>query len=157
MRSLLISVVFLSVAMLLSSSASAGWSCNHGTAGRIQNESVVSFTAPAGWGLDFVLSSGQSTWVHFPITAAVGTSARKVALLFYTGSNNAWIDAVDVWTGRTKIKSFSGLRWSGGPRGEVLDLGGSFPVSSIGISILIKAGVETGSREFELSAACYGD
>jgi hypothetical protein len=136
--------------------------CVHGNSARVENENLLNFFKPKyyGWGLDFNLYSGQSTWVHFSIP--VHGSMRKaflIALNFETGSSDAIVDRIDVWSANNKVTQFD-VPNTWGYQNLILTLGTiSDPIDfeSLGISVHVKVGYKTQmSHNFKFYKACAG-
>ncbi|MGB5831817.1 MAG: hypothetical protein WBG92_07490 [Thiohalocapsa sp.] len=152
-------LLFALVALMCCSAVQAEdarWSCTHGQDGNIEYGASIQAAASdrAGWGLDFTQQSGLKNWVHFAVPSVHGASVRHVALRFWTGSADAFVDKVHVYNLEAKVKEFEDLGWSGGWLTKTLDLGAPAPISALGISVEIAAGVEAMSHRFVFSGAC---
>ncbi|GBE34051.1 hypothetical protein BMS3Bbin06_00567 [bacterium BMS3Bbin06] len=132
--------------------------CNQGTSFHIQDEARVADAGNVyfGWGLDFDLNSANSTWIHTPIPSVLFENTQILAVVFYTGSSDAWVDRIDVWNGDTRVKIIDGLHLSG-DQAYVIDLGTDIPAVSLSISARVNAGVEqdpVGGHRFVFYTAC---
>lgn len=150
-RLLLVLSLLLTTFLVLPNMVSAAWFLIHGHSGhveymsRVDNEDIYK-----GWGLDIDQKSGLTNWVHFTIPTAFGTTTRYIGFELQTGSIDAWIDQVDIYNGKTKIKTFIGLHWSGPTNIYILDLGTQMNVGmGLGISVKICAGIEMMSHNFK--------
>lgn len=132
------------------------WACTHGHTGNIEYIDRVSTLdrVHIGWGLDFNQSPGLLNWVHFAPPSMFGQTTRYVALQFSTGSVDAFIDSVHVYDLGTKVKEFNDLGLSGAKQTEVFDLGADTTFTALGISVEVKAGVESMSHNIEFYGAC---
>jgi hypothetical protein len=143
-----------------SAQAQGYWSCTHGNAANIEYIDRVATTdrVHLGWGLDFTQKPGLYNWVHFAVPTVHGATSRYVALQFYTYSADAIVDKVHVYNLLNKVKSFEGaadgLGLSDGWYTPVLDMGSDIPVSAVGISVEVGAGVESMSHRFIFTGAC---
>ncbi|HET6516427.1 MAG TPA: hypothetical protein VFG09_14835, partial [Thermodesulfovibrionales bacterium] len=132
--------------------------CTHGQSGHIQDTSITTVPSYWGWGLDFILNSGNSDWVHFAVPTVLFEKTRYLAIKFATGSVDAIVNQVDIWSGNTLVKQFLNLNWTtSGPsdaQWKILDLGSDVNFESIGISVGIGAGVEAMSHRFLFHSVC---
>jgi hypothetical protein len=156
----LISCTFLGIAFGESETM-----CVHGNSAHVEDDNfyVFNFFKPKyyGWGLDFDLYPGKSTWIHFSIPV-LGTmnQASVIAINFRTGSSDALVDRIDVWSAENKITQFD-LPNTWGYQNLILTLGASIldpvQVESLGISVHVKAGYKTQmSHNFKFYKACAG-
>jgi hypothetical protein len=155
----LLSLMAGSIAMLFiapSLAQAADWACTHGHGGNIEYQANVATMERAhiGWGLDFDQKSGLYNWVHFAVPSTHGKSVRYIALQFETGSPDAYVNQIHVYNMSEKIREFNNLGWSGNLQTQVLDMGSEFPISAVGISVGIGAGVEMMSHRFVFTGAC---
>ena len=154
----LTSLALGSVAMLiaLGTAQAAEWSCIHGNGGNIELQQHITTMERAhiGWGLDIDQKPGLYNWIHFAIPSVHGQSVRYIALQFETGSVDAIVDHVHVYNLSNKIREFNDLGWTGTLQTRVLDLGSPQPISALGISVGIGAGVEMMSHRFVFMGAC---
>ena len=148
------SVVSIAIALtlILVCPAQATWTWVQGHSGHIEYKDRFADTNrfEKGWGLDFYLNSGMEDYVHFsvPVPATAKQGVRYIRLYFYTGSVDAWVSNIIVYDGKNLIKNQAGS-WSNGYQTVTVDLGSvrSF-TRGLGISVLIKAGVESMSHQF---------
>jgi len=142
--------LLLTTFLVLPNMVSAAWFTVHGHTGHVEYMSRVdNADIYKGWGLDIDQKSGNYNWVHFAIPTALITTTRYIAFELQTGSVDALISQVDIYNGRTKIKSFDALTWSGPAAVHILDLGSEMSVGlGLGISVKIGAGVEMMSHNF---------
>jgi len=151
-RIFLVFAVALAATLVLAGPVHATWQWVHGHSGHIEykdrytNANRFEF----GWGLDFILNSGTFNWVHIavPTIASPTQGARYVKVRFYTGSVDAWVSAIHIYDGVNKVKVLEGS-WSNGYKTVTVDLGSvrSFTYG-LGVSVQIKAGVESMSHRF---------
>ncbi|WP_233144593.1 hypothetical protein [Methyloprofundus sedimenti] len=132
------------------------WACTHGHSGNIEyvNRVETLDRVHIGWGLQFDQKSGLVNWIHFAPPSSFGQKTRYVALQFSTGSVDAFIDNVDIYDLGVKVKQFTNLGWSGPQQIQILDLGEEMTFTALGISVEVKAGVESMSHEFTFNGAC---
>jgi hypothetical protein len=127
--------------------ANALWYRVHGTGAQMQDTASPHWYM--GWGLDINQNPGSSNWIHLPVpTVGSPMGVSQINVFFYTGSIDVWVAQVDVWDGNTKIKSFTGT-WTQTNAYRSLTL--TLPArrvftSGLGISVLVKAGVESMSH-----------
>jgi len=144
----------LVAAMFLSGTAYGAWMYAQGNVTEIEYPGKCSNIRYAGWGLDFLLNSGQVNWVHMPVPTGPNTKARYIRVKFYTGSVDAWVSAIHVYNGNGKVKEFLDLSYSNGWKDIMLDMGSTINfLRGMGISFEIKAGVEMMSHRMIFSAA----
>jgi hypothetical protein len=136
--------------------------CVHGHSARVEDENLLNFFKPKyyGWGLDFDLYPGQSTWVHFSIPVHGSLNrALVIAINFKTGSSDAIVDRIDIWSAGNKVTQFD-VPNTWGYQNLVLPLGtisDPIEVESLGISVRVKAGYKTQmSHNFKFYKACAG-
>jgi len=158
MKTRWLTAMFFSIALLLLSGTAQAvqWSCVHGSSGHIEFLDRVATLDRnhIGWGLDFTLSSVLLKLVHFAPPTILQQRTRYIALQFQTGSADAFIDSVHVYNLGTKVKEFDDLGWSGALQAQVLDLGSDMPFVAVGISVEVKAGVESMSHNIIFTGAC---
>lgn len=151
-------ILLCSIAMLFLATPvrAVEWSCTHGHTGNIEYIDRVHTLdrVHIGWGLDFVQSSGLLNWVHFAPPSIFGQKTRYVAIQFSTGSVDAFIDSVHVYDLGTRVKQFNDLGLSGGLQTKILDLGSDMTFAALGISVEVKAGVESMSHRVIFTGAC---
>jgi hypothetical protein len=146
--------LFLAAVLFCVGSAHAEWYWTHGHSGHVQNKDALQDPQfEFGWGLDIIQEPGTSNWVHFAVPTLGGKGVRYIKLIFTTGSVDAWVSHVDVWNGSQKLKTFTGS-WSDGHNPLTLDLGKIRPITAaLGISVEIKAGVESMDHKVVFGAA----
>jgi hypothetical protein len=137
--------LLLTTFLVLPNNVSAAWFTVHGHTGNVEYMSRLNNAdIYKGWGLSLDLKSSNFNWVHFSIPTALISTTRYVAFELQTGSVDIWIDEVHIWNGKTKIKTFNNLTWSGIADVYILDLGSQMSVGyGLGISVKIIAGVES--------------
>jgi hypothetical protein len=111
----------------------ASWT--HGNALTVQSPQVLSpnEVGHGGWGADYSVQPGQSSWFHIPIptpviVADVRSQFQKFFLLFEIPGGGR-ITEVHVYDGSVKIQEFKGLSLSGAHRTQ-LDGANTFNLSS---------------------------
>jgi len=141
---------------VMGAQAQGYWSCTHGSGGNIEyiNRVDTLDRVHIGWGLDFNQSPGLINWIHFAVPSVHLATSRYVALQFWTGSADAIVNKVHVYNLASKIKTFEGLGLSSGWHTKVFDMGSDFPITAIGISVEVGAGVESMSHRFLFTGAC---
>ena len=151
-RLCVLSVAFVAASMILVGPAQATWYWVHGHNGHIEYKDR--FTDPNrfefGWGLDFLLNAGTNNWVHFAVPTIVASTkgVRYVRVHFLTGSADAWVSTIHVYNGSTLVKELTGT-WSDGWKMVTVDLDSVRSFSrGLGVSVEIKAGVESMSHRF---------
>jgi len=122
----------------------------HGHSGHIQDENAIVAGKPKylGWGLDFELSPGLETWVHFAVPSIGGGShgVRYVQLDLKTGSADAWVTDVHVYDGEVRFQTLQG-KWKAL---TTLDFGRVWTIhGALGISVRCVRGVENMSHRFQ--------
>lgn len=134
------------------------WVCVHGHSGNIEYPGRVDNPdlerVHIGWGLDFHQSPGTLNWIHFAPPSSLGQQTRYIGLQFRTYSNDVFIDSVDVYDLGTRVKSFNDLGLSGALQSKVFDLGSARTFTALGISVEVKAGVESMSHRIIFTGAC---
>jgi len=151
-RFFLVLAVALAATLVLTGPAYATWQWVHGNSGHIEYKDRYTNANrfERGWGLDFILNSGTVNYVHLavPTIASTTQGVRYVRVRFATGSADAWVSAIHIYDGTTKVMVKEGS-WSDGYKTVTVDLGyvRSFNYG-LGVSIEIKAGVESMSHAF---------
>jgi hypothetical protein len=148
----------LTICLAASSPALAGWNYVQGNLAEVQNLDATTnpHNTHLGWGLTFTQISGTWNWVQFPISGpgAPLTGVRKIRLQFATGSIDAYINAIHVYNGSTKVAEFTGLNWSGPTQEQTIDLGTKMSFTSgLNLAIEVGAGLEAMDHTFWFIAA----
>lgn len=149
--------VFLGVSLTAAAPVRATWFWTHGHSGKIENLDVTNWSVTNnlawGWGLAFTLDDSSRTWAHYAVPT-IGNRrkvARYIKINFKTGSNDAWISAVDVWNGGDRLERFLGLVEFGGPKTITLDLGRKVNFSrGMGVSIEVTSGSNPDSHVIDI-------
>lgn len=146
----------LGVVLCVGRAQGAAWSCIHGHSGNFEfpNHVVTLTQTHIGFGLDFEQKPGLHNWIHFAPPSVLRQNVRYIGLQFWTGSTDAIVDKVHVYSLGNRVKEFNNLGWSDGWHTEVLDLGSDLPFDAIGISVEVDAGIETKSHAFLFTGAC---
>ena len=154
--STLLCVMLVTLPFSSATQAQGVWSCTHGLDGEIEYEGniVPAARTRAGWGLDFTQKSGEANWIHFAPPSIHLTKARYVALKFWTGSADAWVDQLHVYNLNAKVYEDNDVDLSNGWYIEVFDMGSLKDFSALGISVRVAAGVEMMSHRFVFAGAC---
>lgn len=160
-RPLLIGCLLLNLTLTFPGSAFATtqWFWSHGHTAKVQAPWDTTGMFYMGWGLEFIENTGTGNWIHIaiPSPATVDNSlmrARYIKIRFYTGSADAWISDVHVWNGESLVKQFTGFNWSGDWQTQQLDLGSLINFDKgLGLSIFVRAGVESLNHKFIFSGA----
>ena len=136
---LVITILALGVLCSLSGAAWGVWFVTHGTAGKVQKQSVVGNpdSLYKGDGMDLSVEPGTATWVHFPIQLQLTTKIRYVGIeysVYYEWFNR--IQNVHVYDGATKVAEFNNLNWDSTNRTtKVLDMGKTIDATALNIAV----------------------
>lgn len=144
-----LSIVILTFVLITSSNLYAlKITTVHGHSGHIEYEDrLLSDRHYLGWGLQFSQSPSGPNWVHYSIPIDIPAKSRYVALVFSTENVNVGITTIDVFDGRTRIHREADLDLYGPYQAYILDMGEEKTIGlSLGISIEVEAGVESGNQ-----------
>lgn len=154
---LFIGVSLFSLAGVVVPASAAGIPLVHGHNGQVEYwTTVTSLRQHLGWGLDFDQQSGTANWIHYSISTEVNSNTRYLGIKFETGSVDAWISAIHVYNGHTKIYESPPLSLSGATYRDnwlIIDLGSDHLIDTgLGLSIQVSAGVAASSHNFKIYA-----
>jgi hypothetical protein len=123
--------------------------CVHGQSG--QSQTPHSAPVYYGWGVTLAPPSHDGNWLHYSIPTRSGQSLRGIKVKFSTGANG-YIDAIHVWDGDALKVQFEHLGLKGSET-KVVPISPDQVVSSVGISIKVKAGPGEDAR-VQISSVC---
>ena len=127
--------------------------CVHGHSA----ESQTPHSAPVyyGWGIALAPPSHDGNWLHYSIPTPSGKSLKAIKVKFSTGENG-YIDAIHLWDGDVPKLQLEHLELKGAET-KVVPISPEQAISSVGISIRVKAGPgEARSRLGRLESSIFG-
>jgi hypothetical protein len=123
--------------------------CVHGHSA--QSQTPHSAPIYYGWGITFAQPSHDGNWLHYSIPTHSGKSLKAIKVKFSTGANG-YIDAIHIWDGDAPKVELEHLRLNGSDT-KVVPLTPEQPVTSLGVSIKVKAGLG-GDARVQISSVC---
>jgi hypothetical protein len=116
--------------------------CVHGHSA--QSQTPHSAPVYYGWGITLAPPSHDGNWLHYSIPTYSGQSLKAIKVKFSTGENG-YIDAIHLWDGDVPKLQLEHLELKGAET-KVVPISPELAISSVGISIRVKAGPGTLSR-----------
>jgi hypothetical protein len=116
--------------------------CVHGHSAQSQTPHSAPFYY--GWGITLAPPSHDGNWLHYSIPTRSGQSLKAIKVKFSTGENG-YIDAIHLWDGDVPKLQLEHLELKGAET-KVVPISPELAISSVGISIRVKAGPGTLSR-----------
>jgi hypothetical protein len=110
--------------------------CVHGHSA--QSQTPHSAPVYFGWGITLAPPSHDGNWLHYSIPTPSGKSLKAIKVKFSTGEDG-YIDAIHLWDGDVPKLRLEHLELKGAER-KVIPISPEQAISSVGISIRVKAG-----------------
>ena len=123
--------------------------CVHGNSA--QSQTPHSAPVYYGWGITLAQPAPDGNWLHYSIPTHSGKSLKAIKVKFSTGANG-YIDAIHIWDGDAPKVELEHLRLNGSDT-KVVPLTPEQPVTSLGVSIKVKAGLG-GDARVQISSVC---
>jgi hypothetical protein len=123
--------------------------CVHGHSA--QSQTPHSAPIYYGWGATLAPPSHDGTWLHYSIPTHSGQALKAIKVKFSTGENG-YIDAIHLWDGDLPKFQLEHLELKG-TETKVVPISPELAVSSVGISVRVKAGPGALSR---LGSSIFG-
>jgi hypothetical protein len=116
--------------------------CVHGHSA--QSQTPHSAPVYFGGGITLAPPAHDGTWLHYSIPTHSGQSLKAIKVKFSTGENG-YIDAIHLWDGDVPKLQLEHLELKG-TETKVVPISPELAISSVGISIRVKAGPGALSR-----------
>jgi hypothetical protein len=123
--------------------------CVHGHSA--QSQTPHSAPVYYGWGATLAPPSHDGNWLHYSIPTHSGQSLKAIKVTFST-TDNGHIDAIHLWDGDVPKLQLEHLELKG-TETKVVPISPELAISSVGISIRVKAGPGALSR---LGSSIFG-